>query len=97
MLDTKGPEIRTGYFANGAKTISVEKGESIILTTDYSFKGDEKKFACSYPSLPTAVSVGQRILIASGSLLLTVASNDVAANEVTCTVGNNAVIGEGKK
>lgn len=97
MLDTKGPEIRTGYFANGAKTISVEKGESIILTTDYSFKGDEKKFACSYPSLPTAVSVGQRILIAGGSLLLTVASIDVAANEVTCMVGNNAVIGEGKK
>ena len=33
MLDTKGPEIRSGFFANNAKKIELVKGESIILTT----------------------------------------------------------------
>lgn len=33
MLDTKGPEIRSGFFANDAKKITLEKGETIILTT----------------------------------------------------------------
>ena len=33
MLDTKGPEIRSGFFANGAKKIELVKGETITLTT----------------------------------------------------------------
>ena len=59
MLDTKGPEIRSGFFADGAKKINLVKGENIILTTDYSFKGDKTKLACSYPALCTSVTVGR--------------------------------------
>ena len=33
MLDTKGPEIRSGFFANEAKKIELMKGETIVLTT----------------------------------------------------------------
>ena len=33
MLDTKGPEIRSGFFANDVKKIDLIKGETIILTT----------------------------------------------------------------
>ena len=33
MLDTKGPEIRSGFFANEAKKINLVKGETIVLTT----------------------------------------------------------------
>ena len=40
------------------------------LTTDYSFKGDETKFACTYDKLPTSVKPGSLILIADGSLVL---------------------------
>jgi len=96
MLDTKGPEIRTGFFADGAKSIVLSKGESITLTTDYSFKGNNKKLACSYASLATSVKVGQSILVADGSLVLIVSSINVADGEVDCEIQNNAKIGERK-
>mmetsp|Transcript_8794 Transcript_8794/g.11022 ORF Transcript_8794/g.11022 Transcript_8794/m.11022 type:complete len:509 (-) Transcript_8794:46-1572(-) len=95
MLDTKGPEIRSGFFAEGKK-IDLVKGESIVLTTDYSFKGNSSKLACSYPALATSVIPGQSILVADGSLVLTVLSCDQAAGEVTCRIENNASIGERK-
>jgi len=31
MLDTKGPEIRSGFFANGAKKIELVKGNTSKL------------------------------------------------------------------
>ena len=96
LLDTKGPEIRSGFFADGAKKIELVKGETIVLTTDYSFKGSAKKLACSYPSLPKSVTPGQQILVADGSLVLTVLSCDEAAGEVSCRIENNAAIGERK-
>lgn len=95
MLDTKGPEIRTGFFAEGNK-IKLVKGESLVLTSDYSFKGDSKKLACSYKSLATSVKPGQQILVADGSLVLTVLTTDVSNSEVTCRIENNAAIGERK-
>jgi pyruvate kinase len=72
------------------------KGETLILTTDYEFKGDSTKIACSYKGLPTSVKVGQQILAADGSLVLTVLSCNPAAGEVSCRIENNAAIGERK-
>ena len=95
MLDTKGPEIRSGFFADGNK-VNLVKGENLILTTDYTYKGDKNKLACSYPAICTSVTVGQSILVADGSLVLTVLSIDEAAGEVTTRVENNAGIGERK-
>ena len=47
-----------------------QAGSIVELTTDYSFKGDETKFACTYDKLPTSVKPGSLILIADGSLVL---------------------------
>ena len=96
MLDTKGPEIRTGFFPDGVDKIELKKGETIILTSDYTFKGDATKLACSYEKLATSVKPGQQILVADGSLVLTVISCDEAAGEATCRIENNAAIGERK-
>jgi pyruvate kinase len=96
MLDTKGPEIRTGFFKDGATKISLTKGETIVLTSDYDYKGDHTKLACSYTKLASSVGVGQTILIADGSLVLTVLSIDVGTGEVSCHIENNAIIGERK-
>jgi pyruvate kinase len=95
-LDTKGPEIRSGFFADGKSKVELIKGDTLILTTDYSFKGDSTKIACSYPALATSVTPGQTILVADGSLVLTVLSCDVAAGEVSTRIENHAVIGERK-
>lgn len=92
MLDTKGPEIRTGYLKKNPVTI--KKGSIVELTTDYEFKGDEKKLAISYKSLPKSVKVGQNILIADGSLVMEV--KEILADGVKCIAQNEATIGETK-
>ncbi|KAL3939311.1 MAG: hypothetical protein SGARI_001419 [Bacillariaceae sp.] len=96
LLDTKGPEIRSGFFAGGAKKIELVKNTELVLTSDYSFKGDATKLACSYDKLAKSVKPGQSILVADGSLVLTVKSTNEAAGEVTCNIENNASIGERK-
>jgi pyruvate kinase len=96
LLDTKGPEIRTGFFADGANSIELKKGDDLILTSDYNYKGDNKKLACSYPKLASSVNPGQSILVADGSLVLTVLSCDETQGEVLTRVENNAKIGERK-
>lgn len=63
LLDTKGPEIRSGFFADGAKKIDLVKGQTLVLTSDYSFKGNSEKLACSYGSLAKSVKPGQSILV----------------------------------
>lgn len=94
MLDTKGPEIRTGFFANGAKTISLAQGQTLEITTDYEFLGDSSKIACSYAALPTSVEPGNTVLIADGSLVVTV--TELRETSILVEVMNNATIGERK-
>ena len=71
LLDTKGPEIRTGMLKDH-KSIELVAGQSLKIVTDYSFEGDTTTIACSYKSLPTTVKVGSTIFIADGSLTCTV-------------------------
>merc|ERR1740136_425373 len=87
LLDTKGPEIRTGFFNEKCKgKIHLKAGSSVELTTDYSFKGDETKFACTYDKLPTSVK--------PGSLVLRVV--ECLATSVKCNIENDQSIGERK-
>ena len=67
MLDTKGPEIRTGMLRDN-KPIDIVAGQSLKICTDYAVEGDTKCIACSYKSLPQTVHVGSTIFIADGSL-----------------------------
>ena len=65
-------DFRTGFFSEKCKgKIHLKAGATVELTTDYSFKGDETKFACTYDKLPTSVKKGSTILIADGSLVRT--------------------------
>ena len=79
------------------KKLELTKGQTLVLTGDYSYKAvDSSKLACSYDQMAEDVTVGQQILVADGSLVLTVVSCDVPNKEVTCRVENNASIGERK-
>ena len=51
MLDTKGPEIRTGMLRDN-KPIELVAGQQLRICTDYAIEGDTKQIACSYKSLP---------------------------------------------
>lgn len=95
MLDTKGPEIRTGLLdpSLGGKLV-LKKGEIIEVGTDYTRKGDSSYLPCSYKQLPRSVSVGGKILVADGSVMLKV--TEILNQSVKCEILNNATIGERK-
>ncbi|KAJ6828586.1 pyruvate kinase, cytosolic isozyme [Iris pallida] len=95
MLDTKGPEIRTGFLKD-AKPVQLKEGQEITISTDYSLKGDEKTITMSYKKLPVDLKPGNTILCADGTITLTVVSCDPAAGTVRCRCENTAVLGERK-
>jgi pyruvate kinase len=97
LLDTKGPEIRTGFFKEecGGK-IELKQGQDLKLVTDYDYKGDSTCFACTYKALPVSVKPGNQILMADGSVVLEVKQCNPDEGSVDCIVMNNAKIGERK-
>lgn len=93
MLDTKGPEIRTGKLKDGVE-IEVAAGDELTLTNDYTHVGTKEMIAQSYRNLPQSISEGSDILIGDGLIGLTVAR--VEGDLVHCRVKNAGVIGETK-
>ncbi|KAG1664824.1 hypothetical protein FOA52_007082, partial [Chlamydomonas sp. UWO 241] len=69
MLDTKGPEIRTGQLKDG-KPVQLVTGKEVTITTDYAAFGDENTIAMSYKKLAVDVKPGSQILCADGSIVL---------------------------
>ncbi len=93
LLDTKGPEIRTGVVEPSVKSLNMEAGKEVRVTFDYSYVAkDSSKIALSYPGLFNDINVDQKILIEDGNLALTVKSKDTKTNELVCTVDNSHVL-----
>lgn len=95
MLDTKGPEIRTGFLEN-EKPVQLVQGQEITITTDYSIKGNKNLIAMSYKKLAQDLKKGSAILVADGAISLEVVSTDPAAGTVRARLLNSAVLGERK-
>ncbi|CAI9260232.1 unnamed protein product [Lactuca saligna] len=95
MLDTKGPEIRTGFLKDG-KPIQLKQGQEITISTDYTIKGDEKTICMSYKKLAHDVKPQSVILCADGTISFTVLSCDIENGLVRCRCENTAVLGERK-
>lgn len=95
MLDTKGPEIRTGFLEN-EEPITLTAGDEVTITTDYDAKGRAGLIAMSYKKLAQDVAPGSQILCADGSIVLEVVSTDPAAGTVRARCMNNATLGERK-
>jgi len=95
MLDTKGPEIRTGKL-KGGKPITLKVGQKINVTTDLSVVGDESTIMIDYQDLVNSVQPGGVILIADGNISLTVQSIEKEKVLCHCVVNNNATLGENK-
>ncbi len=71
LLDTKGPEIRTGKF--GVDVVELVEGQMFTLTTE-DFLGNHEKCQISYTGLPEDVVAGDKILIDDGLIGLEVIS-----------------------
>ncbi|MBO8136684.1 MAG: pyruvate kinase [Desulfotomaculum sp.] len=83
MLDTKGPEIRLGTFAE--EPILLRAGDEFTLTTE-EIKGDNTRVSVTYKDLPKDVTVGGKILVADGLIELKVI--EIKDTEVRCKVVN---------
>nr|AIT70046.1 pyruvate kinase [Campylaephora kondoi] len=95
MLDTKGPEIRTGKLEGGAD-VELKSGNQVVLTTDYTHVGNAAKVAHTYTSMSSTVQEGSEILIDDGLISLIVTAVDTASGDVTCRIQNDGVLGETK-
>ncbi len=91
MLDTKGPEIRTGTLKNGK--INLQTGDIFTLTTE-EVEGDEERVQISYAHLPEEIKKGDCILLADGLISLRV--KETTATEICCRVVNGGELGERK-
>ncbi len=92
LLDTKGPEIRTGLLKDGKKIV-LKEGQTFTLTTR-KVEGDETVGHINYAGLPQDVSEGNRILIDDGLIELKVEKSE--GTEITCTVINGGELGQRK-
>ena len=92
LLDTKGPEIRTGILKDGKK-INLQAGNLFTLTTE-DIVGDESKVSITYAGLVEDVQVGSTILVDDGLIGLKV--KEKKAKEIVCTVINGGELGERK-
>ena len=92
LLDTKGPEIRTGLLKDGQK-ITLREGEKIVLTTE-EVVGTKEKVYINYDKLHEDVKPGNVILIDDGLIGLEVEA--VNGVEIQCKVTNGGELGEKK-
>ena len=92
LLDTKGPEIRTGLLKDGKK-VTLEAGQTYTLTTR-EIVGDNQIAHINYSGLNEDVAEGNRILIDDGLIELKV--QEVNDTDIVCQVINGGELGEKK-
>ena len=91
LLDTRGPEIRTGDFEE--KDIRLEIGQDFTITMD-DVVGNKDRCTVTYKELAKDVSVGDRILIDDGLIELSV--KELSEKDMVCEVINSGVINNKK-
>ena len=92
LLDTKGPEIRTGVLKDGKKVILQEGAEFTLTSED--IVGDEHKVSITYSGLTEDVMPGRKILIDDGLIEMEVVK--ITENDIVCKVINGGELGEKK-
>lgn len=91
LQDLAGPKIRVGTFANGP--ILLKEGQEFTLTTA-TVPGDESSVSVTYSGLPDDVKVGDRILLADGSIELI--ATKVESKNVICEVRGGGPLSSNK-
>jgi len=102
LLDTQGPEIRTGGLRvvreqnNRRAKVTIEKGAEVVLSTDPAVEddGDASKLFVSYKKITESVGVGSKVLLDDGAIILDVTA--VTGSEVQCVAENTGELGARK-
>lgn len=89
LLDTKGPEIRTGLLKD-EKKINLNEGDLYTFTSE-EIIGDEKRGHITYDGLAEDLKVGNKILVDDGLLEFEVIK--IEGREIECRVINGGELG----
>ena len=91
LLDTKGPEYRIRTFRDGRVTLN--DGDTFSLTVE-DVVGDEHRVSVSYAGMINDLSVGDRVLINNGLVVLEVTA--LTETDAVCTVLAGGVLSNRK-
>lgn len=97
LLDTKGPEIRTGKLNTGGKEIELQEGQEFIFYCEEDGSerlGNENGVWTTYPKLPESVKPGNFIMVDDGLLSFKVIEN--GDTWVKCKLENSGLLGDTK-
>lgn len=92
LLDTRGPEIRTGCLAGGAP-VQLSAGDEIVLT-EREVEGTARLVTQTCRGLSQVVAPGAAILVDDGLIELRVEGTD--GGDIRCSVRNSGLLGERK-
>src|SRR5690625_1969285 len=93
LLDTKGPEIRTGSFKNGEA--SIQEGHYVSISMN-DVEGTAERFSITYGKLIDDVHIGSKILLDDGLIELEVTELDQQNNEIITKALNSGLIKDKK-
>ena len=91
MLDTQGPEIRTGAVA---EPMRLRPGEEVFLDVSPQPGGPLRAIEVNYPGLPDAVAVGDRVRLDNGLLNVEVLARE--GSRLRCRVADGGALGSRK-
>ncbi|MDR1472505.1 MAG: pyruvate kinase [Synergistaceae bacterium] len=92
LLDTKGPEIRTGLL-EGHKPVDV-RAESVFTLLTEECPGNAEQVSISYANLPEEAELGQDVYIDDGSIHLKI--EGIEPDRIVCRVLVGGTLGERK-
>ena len=93
LLDTKGPEIRTGKLESGDEKVTIEEGQEFTFIHD-DIVGNNTKTTITYKDLYKDVKPGAKILVDDGAIEFEVVS--VEGKDIKCKALNTAKLGSRK-
>lgn len=98
MLDTQGPEIRTGEFPKGTKELQYEMGDELILTIDdaHRFNQSQEMIWISYKKLLKTVKKGCTLLLDDGAIQVEVTEISEDSQSIIGVIQNTGILGNRK-
>lgn len=90
LLDTKGPEIRTGTLKGGQANIV--KGNTVYVSMDADIEGTDDRISVTYPKLIKDVEVGAKLLLDDGLIELEVVDILTEQNELKTVALNSGIL-----
>ena len=93
LLDTKGPEIRTGVLETGDEKVVLTEGQTFTFVNE-DIIGNNERTSISYKELYKDVKVGSTLLVDDGAIEFKI--TEINGKDIVCKVMNTGKLGSRK-